>query len=61
MDAGNLLGIAMIAVPVLLSLTLHEYGHARVAKADANKSWTCEYDCGFQGNFEEHVAVPRNT
>jgi Zn-dependent protease len=29
----SLTGIALIAVPVLLSLTLHEYGHARVALA----------------------------
>ncbi len=28
-----LYGVALIAVPVLLSLTLHEYGHARVALA----------------------------
>jgi Zn-dependent protease len=29
----SLYGIALMAVPVLLSLTLHEYGHARVALA----------------------------
>jgi len=29
----NPIGLALIAVPVLLSLTLHEFGHARVALA----------------------------
>jgi len=33
MTPTMLYGIALMAVPVLLSLTLHEYGHARVAQA----------------------------
>ena len=33
MHPFDLVGIALIAVPVLPSLTLHEYGHARVALA----------------------------
>ena len=33
MNPTTLYGIALMAVPVLLSLTLHEYGHARVALA----------------------------
>lgn len=33
MTPAMLYGIALMAVPVLLSLTLHEYGHARVALA----------------------------
>lgn len=33
MGPENLYGVALIALPVLLSLTLHEYGHARVALA----------------------------
>ncbi len=33
MNPQDLYGIGLIAVPVLLSLTLHEYGHARVAMA----------------------------
>lgn len=33
MSPHDLYGIGLIAVPVLLSLTLHEYGHARVAMA----------------------------
>lgn len=33
MSPQQLYGIGLIAVPVLLSLTLHEYGHARVAMA----------------------------
>lgn len=33
MGPFNPFGIALIAVPILLSLTLHEYGHARVALA----------------------------
>jgi len=33
LSAYNLYGILLIAVPVLGSLTLHEYGHARVALA----------------------------
>ncbi|MDY7009901.1 MAG: site-2 protease family protein [Planctomycetota bacterium] len=33
MNPQQLAGIGLIAVPVLLSLTLHEYGHARVAMA----------------------------
>jgi len=33
MDGQALVGIGLIAVPVFLSLTLHEYGHARTAQA----------------------------
>jgi Zn-dependent protease len=33
MDPGMLIGIGLIALPVLLSVTVHEYGHARVALA----------------------------
>ncbi len=33
MNAEALYGIGLIAIPVLLSLTLHEYGHARAAMA----------------------------
>ncbi len=33
MGAHEIYGIGLIAVPVLLSLTLHEYGHARTALA----------------------------
>ncbi len=33
LNPNMLYGVALIAVPVLLSLTLHEYGHARVALA----------------------------
>ena len=33
MGQFNPVGIGLIAVPILLSLTLHEYGHARVALA----------------------------
>jgi len=33
MGPETLIGVALIAVPVTLSLTLHEYGHARVALA----------------------------
>ena len=33
MDQNLLYGIGLMALPLLLSLTLHEYGHARVAQA----------------------------
>jgi len=33
MDGQIIVGIGLIAVPVFLSLTLHEYGHARMAQA----------------------------
>ena len=33
MDPNVLFGVGLLAVPVLLSLTLHEFGHARVALA----------------------------
>ena len=33
MNPSMLYGIGLIAIPVLLSLTLHEYGHARAAMA----------------------------
>jgi Zn-dependent protease len=33
MDGNAAYGLALIAMPLLLSLTLHEYGHARTAQA----------------------------
>ena len=38
MGPETLYGMALIAVPILLSLTLHEYGHARVALAFGDRT-----------------------